>query len=872
MQKRHPIRDGSRLLIPALLVAAGCVSADAAQLATGKLTVAVVDAETGLPLPARLVLQSSDGKYPGDRLDCFASRWPQIEAHGVFLRGRETYELPAGKTSIVAASGLGYRGEFRAIEVEADQTVSVEFQLRRVFNMRRAGWVAGDLHAHMLHGENQRQTSYEDVAVTCAGNGLDFVSVAQEYVGAGTLDLDGYHAACRKVSTDGFTILLGGECPKSLLGHQVLLGVRNPFLISEDPPYFKTARKVHAQGGVLVYVHPVRYYPGKQWQGEWLDFPGNNLARELVFDAYAGPSFDGLSVLSDEPANPHAWKLWFNLLNRGFFVPIFADSDACFDRPVLGLQAPGFWSTYFYVGPNGAIDGETLSEAVRRGRTMATTGPLLQFRIDDQISGSTLPTDGKPHTVHIEAWHSQHAFSLETSDRRNGEPVGVSKVELIRNGEIVRTWEPRSPAVELTHTITENEPCWYIVRVFGTDARWQVAAASPIYFAPQPVASKREALAVLVRGRIYDFQSGDERTGNVEIRRGDDVLKHFRATGQFQVKMPLDAEIVVVAEGFHPLQKNLLLDYGPVHKFLWDLESADLGKTETFDRFENLIQRVDLEFPLGFKLPGSYIAGELAGEAAFQQVRVDGGPAARRDGTVAIAAVFLDAEQIAPGDTLHAAVIYRDEGDVSRLGPLVVEARGYDPKRPTAYGALKKFAEFEKKWAAATDLGNGYRMISGALQVPAWVEPGPTGGVDFSARARQGNGDAAWLGLHIPLGPTKRALSLSSAWPTMPISWPDGRYGVGPFSLCNRVGRRAQSKADYRQLHLEVEAGGKMFDLFPARDGHGCADADDAVYSNQFLDQVLYQQSGLAVPDPIRPQPAVKWRDDVPMVDATLAK
>jgi len=40
----------------------------------------------------------------------------------------------------------------------------------------------------------------------------------------------------------------------------------------------------------------VRYYPGKQQAGKWLDWPGNKLASELIFDAYCGRSFDGLSV------------------------------------------------------------------------------------------------------------------------------------------------------------------------------------------------------------------------------------------------------------------------------------------------------------------------------------------------------------------------------------------------------------------------------------------------------------------------------------------------------------------------------------------------------------------------------------------------
>jgi hypothetical protein len=856
---------GMRRLI-AVLVALSTTSLFAQ---TGKLVVRVVDQETRKLLPARLVLRASDGTYPGDRMGISAKQWPHIEGHAVFVRGEQSFEVPAGRTAITAARGLDYRLDSTEIDVPTGGNVSVEMELSRVVDLRKAGWVSGDLHVHMLHGENQRPTSYADVALTCEANGLDFVSVGQEYVGAGELDLAGFHAACAKVSHANFRMLLGGERPKSLLGHQVLLGVQNPFVIDQNPPYFKSARKVHQQGGVLLYVHPVRYYPGKQYQGNWLDFPGNNLARELLFDAYTGPSFDGLSVLSDEAQDNNAWQLWFQLLNRGCFVPIFADSDACFDRPTLGFKAPGLWSTYFYVGAGTPIDATTLTTAVRKGQTFATTGPLLQFQIDGQISGATLPIDGKPRTVEIEAWHSQHAFSLETTDSGSGKPVGIAKVELIRNGQIVQTWEPNTPHVKLTHTVNDTAPCWYIARVFGTDQRWQVGASSPIYFASNPVPSKRPPLNTIVRGRIYDFQTGAERLGTVEIWRGDELLKTFEAHGPFRVKLPLDAEISVKADGFRPIRKNLLLDYGPVHKFLWYLESKDLGKPETFDLFEHIVQSVDLEFPLGYQMSGSYIAADLPSATAIESLRVLEAPPQTTDGTVAIAAVLMDTTQVAPGDSIELTALFRDEGDVTKLGPLVVEARGYDPQRPTAYGALKKFAEFETSWTKAKDLSNGFRVLSGKLQVPPWVQPGPTGGIDISVRARQGHGDAAWIGLKIPLGPTQRALSLTSAWPTMPISWPDGQYGIGPFLACNRIGREAQSKADYRQLHLALKVGDRVIDMLPARDGQGCPDADDAMYTGHFLDQSLSDQSNLAKPDGIRTQPAVHGPASIPLVDAT---
>jgi hypothetical protein len=812
---------------------------------SGQLKLRVVDDRSGEILPARVALRDANGKYPGDRLAVAADRWPNIEAHGVFISGESTFRLPVGKAQVTAACGLEYKAASQEVEIIAGQTTVLELRLARAVNMREAGWVSGDLHVHMIHGENQRPTSYEDVAVTCAANGLDFVSVGQEYVGAGTSSLDDYRAQCKKVSNERFVMFLGAERPKNILGHQVLLGCENPFLISEEPPYFKSASQIHEQGGVSVYVHPIRYYPGKQYGGEWLDFPGNNLARELIFDAYCGPSFDGLSVLSDEPASQDAHQLWFNLLNRGLFVPVFADSDACFDRTVLGFKTPGLWNTYFQIGKDTPLTQQALCEAVRRGRTMATTGPLVQFRIAEQLSGSTLPLDGGKRELRIDAFYPQHSFSLDSIDRKTKKPNAISKVELIRNGIVVKQWEPNSSEVHLAHEISESKDSWYIVRVLGSDHLWQVALTSPIYFSERTVPQKKEPREVAVKGNIYDFTTGAKRTGEVTIRRHGAEIARIIATGVFETKMPLDAEITVEADGEPAITKNLLLDYAPIHEFLWYLESRDMGKVETLDKFEFLTREVNLEFPIGYRMPGGYVVEDLQGETPLDSVRIVDGPERVANGSVAVAAVMTDVTQVSRGDNFNVAVVFRDEGAAAKCGPYVVEARGYDPSRPTGFGALKKFGEFQKTWAAAKDLGGGYKIISGSIEVSDWVMPGADGWIDLSIRARQGNSDAAFVGMVIPLGPTKRKLTLSSCWPTMPVSWPDRSYGVGPFRICNRVGRKAQPNCDYRKLHLILTCGARDFDLLPERDGKGCSAANDAMFNDHYLDQILNSESHL---------------------------
>jgi hypothetical protein len=854
----------------AVLAALVLLSTGSATAGTGRLIVRVRDAQTGRIIPARLVLRSSDGRYPGDRIGLDGGDRTEIEAHGVFISGEGSFELPAGRTSIIAAHGATYDTDSIELDVPSGGSITAELKLRRGLDMRALGWVGGDAHVHMIHGENQRPTGYEDVATACRAGGLDWAYVNQEYTGAGRLDLAGYEAECRKVSTDDFRLLVGAERPKSLLGHHALIGVADPFVVPEDPPYYRAARVIHAQGGVFFNVHPVRYYPERKHEGQWLDFPGNNLAREMVFDAFLGPSFDGISVLSDDPAYDVAHRLWFNLLNRGLFVPALTESDACFDRPVLNRKAPGFWTTYLHIGPDAPVDHGALATAVRKGRTMATTGPLLLFSIDGQISGSTLPPDGRPHAVEIRAYQAHHNWSLSTKDVAHGTPVGISKVELIRNGTVVKSWEPNSADATLRWSVNETEPCWYAVRAYGTDRRWQIALASPIYFAGQPVIPKRERLITTVRGRVYDFRTGAEREGDVEVRRGTTVLARFKATGQFRLRMPLDAEISVTAAGCPPMRKELLLDYAPVHKFLWYLRGEDLGQPETFDRFESLVRQVDLEFPLGYRMPGGYIAAALRSDLDFRRVQVVDAPPQLEPGGIAVAAILLDKEQVGPGDRINVAAIFHDEKDPKGTEGvnLLVEARAYDPSRPSGFSPLKTFGRIERDWAAAVDLGRGYKMITEPLVVPEWASLGPDGEIEVDGRAIGGGHERGHIGLRIPMGPMRRGLAVASAWPTMPLSWPDHNYGVGPLRVCGKAGRAGQPRSDYRQLHLRVPTDDGNFDLRPDRDGMGCPDADDAVFTQRFADQVLDEESHLARRDPIRPQPPIVWRE-TPVIDAT---
>lgn len=828
-----------RLLLPLLsLPALTCVppssSSSVSSADAVPLTIRVVDAETDELIAARVEIRASDGTFPLDRIALTADPMQNIEAHGFFIDGEATLAVRPGKTLVRASRGPQYTVTSTEI-TPSSQPVAIELRLDPVLRLQSRGWFAGDAHIHMIHGERQRATSYDEVAETCRAQGLDWAYVNQEYVGAGALDLSGLHAETKRVSTPTFQLFIGGERPKSVLGHNALIGVSDPFVIPDDPPYSAAARLIHDQGGVLFPVHPVRYYPSKIVNGVWRDFPGNNLGRELVFDAFAGPSFDGLSVLSDDPSDPNAHDLYFNLLNRRLFVPVFADSDACFDRPVLSRNAPGFYLTFFNLPSGARPDSTTLPAAVRRGRTFATTGPILLFSIDDQLPGETIPLDGKPHKLRVEAHHDHHTWTLD--------PSRLSKVEIIRDGRVIKTWLPDATDVTLETTITESKPSWYTARAYGSDAKWQVALSSPIYFAAEPVPQKQPAKIAKITGHIYDFFTGADRAAQIEIRRGDELIRSFAASPTFTAEMPIDATITAIAPGKEPLSHDLLLDYGPVHQLLWRLQAADLGDPQTFDRLESTLTDVSLDFPLGHRIPGCYRAAALAEDMPIPTAEIESAPSGQ-GGTIVTAAVLLDKRAVSPGDTIHIAAVFHDERAAStNIDPiLAVEGLAYDPTRPSGYDPLKVFDAIKVKWSEAIDLGHGYRQIKGQLELAPWVAPGPNRAVDLSIRARLPDGaDLSHIGLRLPLGETDRALMVAATWPTMPLSWPDHNYGIGPLKICNKNGRASQPMTDHRALHLRIGP----YDLLPARDAEGHPRAKDAVYTDQYLDQILNDESHL---------------------------
>ena len=103
-------------------------------------------------------------------------------------------------------------------------------------------------------------------------------------------------------------------------------------------------------------------------------------------------------------------------------------------------------------------------------------------------AGDTLPADGAPRTVRIEASHTFNPWRLDGTNISGTAPCQISEIDLYRNGVLIQKWNTNTPTAVVTYPIAETGTnAYYMVRVLGNDSQWMAGYASPIYFDNAPL-------------------------------------------------------------------------------------------------------------------------------------------------------------------------------------------------------------------------------------------------------------------------------------------------------------------------------------------------------------------------------------------------
>lgn len=162
----------------------------------------------------------------------------------------------------------------------------------------------------------------------------------------------------------------------------------------------------------------------------------------------------------------------FGLLNQGKQLGIVAGSDTHDSMPGNPLPEPyGCAETAGFMAVLAEeVSSSAIRDAILARRVYGTTGAriTLRFAAGERLMGSVLP-----------------ANSLRNFEVRAEGAASLARVELLRNGKLLRQIEPNAPSTSVRwRDAAATGDCWYLVRVTQEDGHrgW----SSPIWFTSEP--------------------------------------------------------------------------------------------------------------------------------------------------------------------------------------------------------------------------------------------------------------------------------------------------------------------------------------------------------------------------------------------------
>lgn len=334
----------------------------------------------------------------------------------VFFYSEGSVELtaPLGDIQVQAVQGLATPVVRARGTVAAGGTNSVDVTLTPVWDARAAGWYAGEHHFHLNYGGPYRLPP--EVLLTMGrAEGMDVLTPLLANLHTRYED----QSLFQWRSLAGSPLIAWGQEVRShFLGHLGLVGTGELFWPwtwgpgyevngADDRTNGDVLAFAKAQGGISTYVHPIAVRQPFSEAGM------KTMPVEIVADGVLG-LFDTIELVclwSDELGSS---DLWYRLLNVGVPVAISAGTDVM--NNFYRTMAIG--TTRVYVKTDPALGYRGYLDGLKAGRSVATNGPMLQFKIDGVEPGGVTPKGGKSIP-----W----SLDLESA-------VAVDSVEIIVNG------------------------------------------------------------------------------------------------------------------------------------------------------------------------------------------------------------------------------------------------------------------------------------------------------------------------------------------------------------------------------------------------------------------------------------------------------
>jgi TolB protein len=416
--------------------------------------------------------------YADDGFDRSERAFERHYFYPVF-RGGFNLEVPPGKITIDVAKGSEIKPERRTIQLAAGQEKEIEIDLVRNDWQRttKGHWVSGDMHVHLNYAgtyketqpQLQLQTESEGIAVV---NNL-IVNKEQRFP-----DIASSATNSDMMLGKNSTVLRGQEFHTSYWGHRGILDLKGQVLLPGYAGYPNTAAAslfpmnldvydiAHAQEALVGAVHPFDEAPDPFAK------PAQRITDELPVDVALG-KLDYMEIVGFSDHKSTA-AVWYRLLNLGFKLPAGAGTDATanYAAPIRGQV--GFDRVYVWV-PVLPLNLREWMEGIKKGRTFATNGPLIEFKLGEEIVGGELQFDGAKAAV---------PFSAKMRS-----VVPIDHLEVVCNGKVVQSLklEGLRDWADATGAIPLKESGWCLLRAWSEKPEYPVmdsypyATTSPVY-------------------------------------------------------------------------------------------------------------------------------------------------------------------------------------------------------------------------------------------------------------------------------------------------------------------------------------------------------------------------------------------------------
>ncbi len=431
----------------------------------GTLSVKIVDAKSGQPVNARIQGPAADGKFYAPR-DAY-SRIGVSTGHLFHTAGSYTVDMPPGKFALQVTHGFEYWPKQIDVDIAAGARKELTVRLERMADLRAKGWHNGSTHVHMNYGGNLRNT-LENLIFMAKAEDTDIVNELVANKENRIMDWQyftpggGEHPISTKYP--GIELIVGEEYRPPFYGHVFLIGLRDhlisPFLTGYEgtgveslyPSNTDMFRKAQAQGAVTGYVHPFSS------EGDPLE-TGLGVAKGFPVDAALGTA----ECLEWSGSSRAGLMVWHHALNNDLKITPTGGEDSISN--LHNSKLVGSVRTYAYMGSD--FSAAAWLDALRKGRTYFSTGPLLDLKINGKIAGEEIKLPAAGGSIAIQA----SAQSI----------APLSKVVIYHNGAVWKELplgaDKKSAQLKVNAQVTGSG--WYSLYAEGPPATGILDASYP---------------------------------------------------------------------------------------------------------------------------------------------------------------------------------------------------------------------------------------------------------------------------------------------------------------------------------------------------------------------------------------------------------